>query len=76
MATEVNTANAIGLTEEGCSRVTLWITTAFHLDTPTNDLTPFASTRGSYLYYTNFAETADDTMSMALRLKWITRSNG
>jgi hypothetical protein len=37
---------------------------------------PFASTRGSYLYYTNFAETADDTMSMALRLKWITRSNG
>jgi len=38
MATEVNTANAIGLTGEGCSRVTLWITTAFHLDTPIKDL--------------------------------------
>jgi hypothetical protein len=27
--------------------------------------------RESYLYYTNFAETVDDTVSMAFRLGWI-----
>src|SRR5262249_52236269 len=33
--------------------------------------------RESYLYYyTNFTETADDTVSMPFRPRWITRSNG
>jgi hypothetical protein len=36
---------------------------------------PFSSTCWSYLYKTNFAETADDTVSMPFRLRRIARSN-